>query len=104
MLRNLFLTSIRNILRDKGYSFINILGLTIGITSSIFLFLYILNELSFDRYHTKGENIYRVITKITEVDDEFTWVVAQIPFAPTVRDKYPEVEEAIRFIGMGRVL
>lgn len=104
MLRNLFKTSIRTILRDKGYSFINILGLTIGITSSIFLFFYVLDELSFDKYHKNGEHIYRVVTRITEVDDEFTWVVAQIPFAPTVRDKYPEVEEAIRFIGMGRVL
>ena len=104
MLRNLLKTTIRTILRDKGYSFINVLGLTIGITSSIFLFFYILDELSFDKYHKNGAHIYRVITRITEVDDEFTWVVAQIPFAQTVRDKYPEVVEAVRFIGMGRVL
>jgi putative ABC transport system permease protein len=104
MLKNLIKTAFRNIFRDKVYSLINVLGLTIGITSSIFLLLYVLDELSFDKYHVNGANIYRVITTITEVDDEFTWVVAQIPFAPTVRDKYPEVEKAVRFIGMGRVL
>lgn len=104
MFRNLFKTALRNILRDKIYSLINVLGLTIGITSSIFLLLYVLDELSYDKYHTRGQDIYRVITTIKEVDDEFTWVVAQIPFAPTVRDKFPEVEKSVRFIGTGRVL
>ncbi len=104
MLKNLIKTSFRNILRDKAYSSINILGLTIGITSSIFLLLYILDELNYDKYHVNHESIYRVITHITEQDDDFTWVVAQIPFGPTVRDRYPEVEKAVRFIGMGRVL
>ena len=104
MLRNLIKTSFRNITRDKGCSLINVLGLTIGITSSIFLLLYVLDELSYDKYHSNGEEIYRVITTITEVDDEFTWVVAQVPFGPTVRDKYPEVEEYVRFIGLGRTL
>ncbi len=104
MLKNLIKTSFRNILRDKAYSSINILGLTIGITSSIFLLLYILDELNYDKYHVNHESIYRVITHITEQDDDFTWVVAQIPFGPTVRDRYPEVEKAVRFIGLGRVL
>ena len=104
MLKNLIKTAFRNIVRDRVYSLINVLGLTIGITSCIFLMLYVMDELSFDKYHKNGNNIYRVITHITEQDDDFTWVVAQIPFAPTVRDKYPEVEKSIRFIGMGRVL
>ena len=104
MLRNLFKTALRNILRDKVYSLINMLGLTIGITSSIFLLFYVLDELSYDKYHSNNESIYRVITNITEVDDEFTWVVAQVPFAPTVRDKYPEVEKSVRFMGTGRTL
>lgn len=104
MLRNLLKTSLRNITRDTGYSLINVIGLTIGITSSIFLLLYVLDELSFDKYHTNGNEIYRVITTITEVDDEFTWVVAQNPFGPTARDKYPEVEAYVRFMGLGRTL
>jgi len=104
MLKNLIKTALRNIIRDKAYSLLNVLGLTIGIASSILLLLYILDELSYDKYHVNSEHIYRVITNITEVDDEFTWVVAQIPFGPAVRDKYPEVEEYVRFIGTGRQL
>ncbi|NJN28631.1 MAG: FtsX-like permease family protein [Cyclobacteriaceae bacterium] len=104
MFKNLIKTAFRTIKREKGYSLINVLGLTIGISSGIFLLLYVLDELSYDRYHHKGEDIYRVITTITEVDNEFTWVVAQIPFGPTVKEKYPEVEEYVRFIGMGKVL
>lgn len=104
MFRNLLKTSLRNITRDKGYSLINVVGLTIGITSSIFLLLYVLDELSYDKYHSNGNEIYRVITTITEVDDEFTWVVAQVPFGPTVRDKYPEVEAYVRFMDLGRTL
>ena len=76
MIKNLLKTAFRSIVRDKGYSLLNVMGLTIGITSSIFLFLYILDELSYDQYHENKNNIYRVITHIKEGDDEFTWVVA----------------------------
>jgi putative ABC transport system permease protein len=104
MLKNLFTIAIRNILKDKTYSAINILGLTIGITCSMFLFLYILDELSFDRYHKNAENVYRVVSNIKEPDNAFTWAVAQIPLADELRDNYPEVENAVRFFSMQRNL
>jgi putative ABC transport system permease protein len=104
MLKNLFTIAIRNIRKDKTYSFINILGLTIGITCSMFLLMYIKDELSFDRHHENGENIYRIISNIKEPDNEFTWAVAQIPLAEELRDNYPEVKNAVRFFGTGREL
>jgi len=104
MFRNLLKIALRVIRKDFSYSLINILGLTIGITSSIFILLYIIDELSFDKYHEKKDRIYRVISHITEPDDEFTWVVAQVPFAPQVKADYPEVLETVRFIGEGRTL
>jgi len=104
MFRNLIKIALRIIRKDFSYSLINILGLTIGITSSIFILLYIVDELSFDKYHEKKDRIYRVVSHITEPDDEFTWVVAQAPFAPQVKADYPEVVEAVRLIGMGRTL
>jgi putative ABC transport system permease protein len=87
-----------------GYSLMNILGLTLGITSALFLIIYAANEISYDRYHEKADQIYRVSSKITEPDDQFTWIVAQIPFAPQVAQDYPEVEAYVRFIGLGRTL
>ena len=104
MLKNLLKIAFRNIRKDKTYSFINILGLTIGITCSMFLLMYIQDELSFDRYHKQGENIYRIISNIKEPDNEFTWAVAQIPLAEELRDNYPEVKNAVRFFGTGREL
>lgn len=104
MFKNLIKIAFRIIRKDLSYSLINILGLTIGITSSIFILLYILDKLSYDNYHENGKNIYRVISHISEPDDEFTWVVAQVPFAPQVKEDYPEVLESIRFIPEGRTL
>jgi len=104
MLKNLFKTAIRNIFKDFGYSGLNILGLTIGIASALFLIIYIADEVSYDRYHENAERIYRVSSRIIETDDEFTWIVAQIPFAPQVVQDYPEVEHSVRFIDAGREL
>lgn len=104
MLKNLFIVSLRNILKDKAYSIINVLGLTIGITCSMFLLMYILDELSFDRYHKDANNIYRVISNIKEPDNAFTWAVAQVPLAEELRDNYPEVRNVVRFDGTGRTL
>jgi putative ABC transport system permease protein len=102
MLKNLIKIALRNILKDFGYSSLNIIGLTIGITSALFLIIYVTDEVSYDRYHEKADRIYRVSSHIRETDDEFTWIVAQIPFAPKVTEDYPEVQAAVRFINFNR--
>lgn len=102
MLKNLLKIAIRNILKDKTYSAINILGLTIGITCSMFLLMYILDELSYDRYHKNADNIYRIVSNIKEPDNAFTWAVAQVPLGEELRDNYPEVQNVVRFFGQGR--
>lgn len=104
MLRNLLKTAFRNITNKFGYSFLNILGMTLGITSALFLILYVSDELSYDRYHKHAGRIYRVQSHITETDDEFTWIVAQIPFAPQVKEDYPEVEQFTRLFNFQRSL
>ncbi len=104
MLRNLFKVAFRNIGKDRIYSVLNILGLTLGITCSLFLFLYLLNELSYDQFHPKKDQIYRVVTHFTETDNQFTWPSGQIPLAQELEENYPDVEHAVRFIGAGREL
>ena len=104
MIRNILKTAIRHILKYFGYSFLNIFGLTLGITSSLFLIIYVADEVSYDKYHEKADRIYRVSSTITEPDDQFTWIVAQIPFGPQVAQDYPEVESFVRFINMPREL
>jgi putative ABC transport system permease protein len=104
MLRNLVKIALRNLLKDKAYSGINILGLTIGITCSLFLLMYIMDELTYDTYHAKAKNIYRIVSNIKEPDNAFTWAVVQRPMAVELRDNYPEVLNAVRFDGIDRSL
>ena len=104
MLKNLFKTAFRHITKHFGFSILNILGLTIGITSALFLIIYVSDEVSYDRFHENADRIYRVSSKITEPDDQFTWIFAQIPFGPQVVKDYPEVQSFVRFIPMNRSL
>jgi len=104
MLRNLIKIAFRYILRDKVYSLINVVGLTIGITCSLLLLLYIMDELSYDRYHANADNIYRVIADVKEPDAAFMWRVTQMPLAEELQDNYPEVVNAVRFFDMARDL
>ncbi len=104
MFKNLIKTAVRYIFKHFGYSLMNILGLTLGMTSALFLIIYSANEISYDRYHEKADRIYRVSSKITEPDDQFTWIVAQIPFGPQVAQDYPDVQAYVRFIDMDRTL
>src|SRR5579863_1665845 len=60
MLRNYLKTALRNLWRNKGFSAINILGLTIGMASSLLILLWVRNELSYDRFHAQADRIYRI--------------------------------------------
>ncbi|MBN2773229.1 MAG: ABC transporter permease, partial [Prolixibacteraceae bacterium] len=104
MIKNIIKTAIRHIFKYFGYSFLNIIGLTLGITSSLFLIIYVSDEVSYDSYNENADRIYRVSSTITERDDQFTWIVAQIPFGPQVAQDYPEVQSYVRFINMPRDL
>ncbi|MFN8844659.1 MAG: ABC transporter permease [Chryseotalea sp.] len=104
MLKNLLLITWRTIRKEKTYSAINIVGLTVGLASATFLFLYILDELSYDRYHENRENIYRIVSNIKEPDNAFSWAVVQIPMAEELRNNYSEVKNTVRFFGTPRTL
>ena len=100
ILQNLFKITFRYIFKHFGYSILNILGLTLGISSALFLIIYVADELSYDRYHEKADRIYRVSAKITTSDDQFTWNVAMIPFGPQAAHDYPEIQAFVRFFYM----
>lgn len=104
MIKNLFLIAIRNFRKDKWYNLLNILGLTIGISFSLFLIFYIRDELNFDRYNKKADRIYRIVSYIQEKDKNTNWTITQFPLGPTVAKDFPEVEEAVRFAPRERTL
>src|SRR6186713_878892 len=105
MIKNLLLVAIRNFKRDKAYSLLNILGLTIGITFGLFLIFYIKDELSYDRYNKKADRIYRIASYINEPEKEtMKWVSTPFPLEPVLVKDFPEVEESVRFIDIGKTM
>jgi len=104
MIRNLLLIALRNLKKDKWYSLINVLGLTIGTTFSLFLIFYITDELSYDRYQKNAERIFRINSYIHERDKNTDWTLTQLPMGPQLKTDYPEVEEMVRFISRERTL
>ena len=93
MIKNFLLIALRNLKKDLWYSLLNILGLTIGITFSLFLIFYIKDELNYDRHNKKASRIYRVNTYVHEKDKNTDMAITQLPLGPTMKKDYPEVEE-----------
>jgi len=98
MLKNYIKIAWRNMRRHKGYSLINIAGLVLGLSCFILVSLYVQYELSYDKYHEDYDRIFRIINHQPEKNymnsDYFAWT--QGPLAPTLMDRYPEVESAAR--------
>jgi putative ABC transport system permease protein len=104
MIKNYLVLAFRNLVKDKFYSLINILGLTIGVTCGMLLFLYVSDELSYDRYHQKASRIYRIVSYIREPDKINKWTSTQPPLVKTLKQDYPFVESYVRFFGNGRTM
>lgn len=96
MIKNFFLTAIRSMLKQKAYFVINVLGLAIGLTSFVFISLYVLHELSYDRFHNNYENIYRVKVEGQMSGQELNQAVTAAPMAKALLEDYPEVENVVR--------
>ncbi|MDN3655941.1 ABC transporter permease [Ferruginibacter paludis] len=96
MLKNYFKVAWRNLGRNKGFSFINILGLAIGMASAILIFLWIDNELSYDRFHAKKDRLYVANNRDKFNGEVWAWGTTSKPLGPALKQGYPEVEDAVR--------
>ena len=101
MFRNWLITILRNLVRDKYYSAINILGLAVGLTVTIFIILYIYDEVTYDRSHLLYKRIYRLEADFTIDNKHDKFAVTQVPMGPTLKDEYPEIEEFTRCVNVG---
>lgn len=97
MLRNIIKVAIRNIVKDKFYSFLNIIGLSIGIAASLLIVLFVVDELSYDKFFKGNDRIYRVIT-IGNLGDNQVMHIATTgaPFANAMKSEMAEVESVTR--------
>ncbi len=101
MIKNYFKTALRNIARNKLFTFLNILGLSLGLATAILILFWVQDELSYDRYHKNAENIYRI-----SGDYHLNGVSVKVassppPMASTLIRDYPEVVNACRFRQIG---
>ena len=97
MLINYLKIAFRNLGKQKFYSGINIIGLTIGIATSTLITLYVLDELSYDQFHLDASQIYRVSLKGRLSGQDFTMAYTCSPMAAAVVQEFPEIKESIRF-------
>ncbi len=102
MFQNLFKTAWRSIRKDGWYSLLNLIGLTAGIMASLMIFLFVKNELSYDKFHEKSDRVFRIISHIAEKDDAFTWASSQRPLGVQLKMDYPEVEDFVRIQDVGQ--
>ncbi|MGH7456813.1 MAG: ABC transporter permease, partial [bacterium] len=103
MLKNYLKIALRNLLKHKGYSFINVAGLAIGMTCCILILLFVQDELSYDKYHENAARIYRIVWTHNE-DDTRNSAMIGAPWAPALQNDYPEVASFVRFRSCGRPL
>ncbi len=101
MLKNFFINAIRVMKKQRGYLMLNVGGLAIGITSFLFISLYVIHELSYDRFHKNYENIYRLKIVGRLAGSVLDQAVTAAPMAQAMLNDYPEVLKATRVTEMG---
>ena len=94
MLTNYLKIALRNLQKHKGYSFINIAGLAIGMAACVLILLFVRHEFSYDRYHEHaGSSVYMDRTSGEEV---IHWARTPAPLAPALADAFPEIRAVVR--------
>ncbi len=104
MIKNYFKIAWRNLAKNIGYSVINIGGLATGMACFLLIALFIRNELSYDSYHEKGDNIYRIVHHGSEDNLEDRWIWGNAPVGPALKKDFSEVAEIVQFSGRSDIL
>jgi len=104
MLKNYFKTAFRNLLRNKFYTLINIAGLAIGLATCFLIILYVLDELSYDKYNVNANRIYRVNNEVKFGDNYFDMAVSPALLGSTMVRDFPEVQQYTRLRWYGSFL
>ena len=103
MIKNYFKIAFRNLMKYKFISFINIFGLTLGLTCCLLILTYILNEISFDKYNKNAEHIYRVTRTFNNEDGVVSFYFGTVspPFGYYLPTDFPEIEKMTRLLNNG---
>ncbi len=100
LIKNYLVIAFRSLLKNKVYSIINIMGLAIGLACFIFISLYILDEVSYDRFYPNAERIFRINADIRFGGTDLNLALSSDPLGPTLKKDYPQVEQYVRLYTM----
>jgi putative ABC transport system permease protein len=96
MIKSLIKTAFRNLLKNKGFTVINIAGLAMGLATFLLILFYVADELSYDRYNANSDNIYRVNSDIKYGGSTTLFAISPPPLAAALKTSFPEVEQTAR--------
>ncbi|TAE23352.1 MAG: ABC transporter permease [Candidatus Kapaibacterium sp.] len=102
MFRNYVTIALRSIMRQKGYSALTIIGLAVGISACLLVWLFVSNELAYDKQHSKLDRLYRVTSNMTLSGQTTAMARSSWMVSPTLKKDYPEIEEATRLMPMNK--
>src|SRR5438552_1500088 len=101
MFRNYIKIAFRNLRKHRFISFINIVGLTVGLTSCLLILAYFLDELKYDKYHKNADRLYRVALDWKWKSGDVHTAMTSGPIAPLLKENFPEIENTTRFYTEG---
>ncbi len=104
MFKNYLKIAYRNLKRNKGYAFINIAGLAVGLAVCLLMALYVRHERSYDRFHEKADRIFQVLTAFERAEQRSVLARAPVPLGETLGATFPEVERVVQLYSMNGVV
>jgi len=105
MIQNFFKIAFRNIIRHKGFTFINVTGLAVGLSATLLILLWIQDEFSYEKFNQNARNLYRVEEDQSYSGARYHVTVTPVPCGPVWKEKIPEIEDQVRInLWLPRVL
>jgi len=98
MIKNYFITAFRVLIKNKTFSLINIIGLSVGTLCCLYILVYVQEQYSYDKHHKNASSIYRINSSLAMKGDKHTNATASPPIAPAMKNDFPEVQQFTRVI------
>src|SRR3954471_3581425 len=99
MFKNYLKTSLRFFLKNKTFSFVNVIGLAIGTLCCLYILLYVKDQYSYDRHQNNAADIYRVTSSLASKGEKHNMATVSPPIAPAMKNDFPEVQQFTRVVG-----
>jgi len=100
MIRNYIKTAYRSLLKNKGFTILNVLGLSVGLATCLLIVFYVVDELSYDKYNTKADRIYRVTIDAKLNGNGGTYATSEEPLLAALKGTFPQIEASARLINV----